>query len=69
VTGNPEVIGSPVGLVSTNVLMGIESRIVGNLKTNDRSPLNSSSAPQLVEESWLGRCIGGIVKIAQANAN
>ena|SRR5580704_16395616 len=43
--------------------------LVGNEETDRPGSLRSSSAYQLLEESRLGRCFIGIVKIAQADAN
>ena len=38
-------------------------------RLTERAPLHSSSATHLLEKNWLSRSVGGIVKIAQPDAN
>ena len=46
-----------------------QGRLLDGNSETDCSPLRSSRATQLLEKSRLARCITGIMKVAQADAN
>ena len=63
-----DVGGMPVEETLLHFASSVGSWTSGNSET-DRSPLHSSRVTQLLEKSWLARCIIGIMKVAQADAN